>query len=164
MHLEIRAAAVAEAPIVSEILTEAAAWLRGRGAPLWSESEVAPPAIAPDVHSGFFFLGWSGPIAVGTMRLTPSDPVFWPEASPGDALYLHRLAVRRSVAGGQVSFALLRWALGHARSRGAAFLRLDCEASRPALRRIYERFGFSFHSERSIGSLIAARYEFRVVQ
>ena len=32
------------------------------------------------------------------MRLIDADPDFWPEAEPGEAVYLHRLAVRRAAA------------------------------------------------------------------
>lgn len=159
MELEVRAAAFAEVALVSEILTEAALWLRERGMVLWAPHEVSASRVAPDVQAGFFFLAWSGRTAVGTMRLTPSDPVFWPEAAQGEALYLHRLAVRRAVAGGLVSSGMLRWAVGHAAACGARSLRLDCEASRSSLRRVYERFGFSFHSECSVGPFVVARYE-----
>jgi GNAT superfamily N-acetyltransferase len=159
MELDIRAAALAEVTLVSEILTEAAVWIHERGMPLWAPDELSASRVAPDVQAGVYFLAWSGPAAVGTVRLTASDPVFWPEAAPGEALYLHRLAVRRAVAGGLVSSGLLRWAVGHAAGRGVRALRLDCEASRPSLRRVYERFGFSFHSERAVGPFVVARYE-----
>ena len=159
MKSEIRAAVLAEVTIVSEILTEAAVWLRERGMPLWAPHEVSASCVAPEVQAGLYFLAWSGSAAVGTMQLTPSDPVFWPEAAQGEALYLHRLAVRRAVAGGVVSSGLLRWAVGHAAACGVRYLRLDCEASRPSLRRVYERFGFSFHSERTVGPFVVARYQ-----
>ena len=93
------------------------------------------------------------------MRLTAADPLFWPEAPHGEALYLHRLAVRRSVSGGRASSALLRWDLAHAGAQPVHFLRLDCEASRAALRRVYERFGFLLHSERAMGASFPARYQ-----
>ena len=161
MGLEIRRADPAETELVSEILTEAAKWLRSSGMTLWPPEQLTPEHTAPDVQAGSFFLAWSGPAAVGTMRLTPSDPRFWPDALPGEAIYLHRLAVRRAVSGGPVSSALMRWAVAHATEEGAAFLRLDCDRERPRLRRVYERFGFSFHSERDMGTLVVARYQLR---
>ena len=159
MESEIRVAAPAEAKLVSGILTEAAGWLEARGIPLWSPQQVSLSAVSPEVRGGLFFLAWVGPVAVGTMRLTTSDPAFWPEAAPGEAVYLHRLAVRRAVAGGGVSSHLLRWAAGHARGLGARYLRLDCETFRQSLRGVYERSGFSFHSERVVGRAIVARYQ-----
>jgi hypothetical protein len=159
MESEIRVATPSEAKLVSDILTEAAARLEGRGIPLWSREQVSLAAISPDVQTGLYYLAWTGPVAVGTMRLTISDPVFWPEAIPGEALYLHRLAVRRAAAGGRASSRLLRWASAHATAVGARYLRLDCEASRHRLRGVYERFGFQYHSERVVRRAVVARYQ-----
>jgi hypothetical protein len=159
MAAEIRIAAFSEASLVSEILGEAAGWLESRGVPLWSPEQVSLAAVSPDVQCGRFFLAWTGPAAVGTMRLTTSDPAFWPEAAPGAALYLHRLAVRRQAAGGQVSFDLLRWARARAASLGARYLRLDCETCRHELRGVYERFGFQYHGERSVRNVLVTRYQ-----
>jgi len=159
MESEIRIAAPFEAKLVSEILTEAAGWLEGRGMPLWSRQQVSLAAVSPEVQGGLFFLAWVGPVAVGTMRLTKSDLAFWPEAAPGEALYLHRLAVRRVAAGGRVSSDLLRWAAGRATALGARYLRLDCETFRHRLRGVYERFEFQYHSERTVGAAVVARYQ-----
>jgi GNAT superfamily N-acetyltransferase len=159
MESEIRIAAPSEAKLVSEILTEAAGWLAGRGIPLWSPEQVSVAAVSSEVQGGLFYLAWAGPAAVGTMRLTTSDPAFWPDATPGEALYLHRLAVRRAVAGGQVSSELLRWAASHAAAIGARYLRLDCETFRRSLRGVYEQFGFQYHSERVVRRAVVARYQ-----
>ena len=40
------------------------------------------------------------------------------------------------------------------------YLRLDCDASRPKLRRLYEELGFEFHSFRQVGAYYVARYEY----
>ncbi len=159
MAFEIRVAAPREATVVSEILTEAASWIRALGDPLWAPEQLTVEQLAPDCEAGCFFLAWSERTAVGTMRLADSDPLFWPDAVAGDAVYLHRLAVRRIASGGEVSSALLGHAAQCALKRGARFLRLDCEVSRPRLRRVYERFGFAFHSERTVRGVHVARYE-----
>jgi hypothetical protein len=39
-------------------------------------------------------------------------------------------------------------------------LRLDCEASRPRLRAVYEGFGFRHHSDRQVGPYFVSRYEY----
>jgi GNAT superfamily N-acetyltransferase len=122
MAVEIRAARSTEAPVVSEVLSEAAVWLQDQGNPLWALDQVSVEQVAPDCEAGSFFLAWLGPAALGTMRLTDSDPHFWPEASSGEAVYLHKLAVRRSAAGGRVSSALLEHAAHIARRRRAPYL------------------------------------------
>jgi hypothetical protein len=57
---------------------------------------------------------------------------------------------------------MLEAAREEVRSRGKTWLRLDCDATRPKLRRVYEDSGFQLHSERKIGPYLAARYECRV--
>ena len=159
MSIEIRRASEPEAFLVSEILGEAVTWLQRRGVPMWTPDDVSVRGVEDDVNAGNFFLAWSDQVAVGTMCLTNSDPLFWPDALPDEAVYAHRLAVRRAQSGGHVSSVLLRWAVDQARARGVLYLRLDCEASRQSLRRIYERFGFSYHSDRAVGSFVVARYQ-----
>src|SRR5262245_49078592 len=82
MESEIRIAARSEAKLVSEILTEAAGWLEARGIPLWSPDQVSVRAVSSEVQGGLYFLAWLGGVPVGTMRLTASDPAFWPKPSP----------------------------------------------------------------------------------
>jgi len=159
MELQIRAATLREAAAVSQILTEAAVWLRELREPLWDLDQLTVDRVAPDCDAGLYFLAWSGATAVGTMRLGDSDPLFWPEASADRAVYLHRLAVRRAAAGGGVSSALLRHAARIADVRGARYLRLDVEAGRSKLREVYERFGFEFHSDHAVGGVRVARYQ-----
>jgi GNAT superfamily N-acetyltransferase len=130
--------------------------------PMWRTDELVPERIADDVTAGLFAIAWSEAQAAGVMKFQLEDPLFWPDMPPGSAAYLHRLAVRRSFAGGGVSTALLEWAVGETRRHRRPCLRLDCEASRTRLRAVYERFGFRYHSERQVGPYFVARYEYPV--
>lgn len=158
-NVEIRPSTARDAPCVSEVLVEATEWTRELGHQLWTSQQLSVDEVSPDCAAGLFFVAWSGPVALGTMRLTESDPLFWPNAPKGEAIYLHRLAVRRSAAGGSVSTALLSHAVEVAGARGAAFLRLDCESNRPRLCQVYERFGFVFHSHRTVRGVHVVRYQ-----
>jgi GNAT superfamily N-acetyltransferase len=155
----LRTARADEVTLVSSILNEAAAWLEARGEPLWQENELATSALTPDVASGLYVLALSESEPVGVLRFTLEDPLFWPEAAPGEAAYVHRLAVRRAWAGGATSKSMLMWAASEAKRLGCAHLRLDCVASRRKLRAIYERFGFRYHSDHRVGPYLVARYE-----
>lgn len=148
-----------EVASVSSILLEAAAWLQERGIPMWRGDELSPERIAADVTEGDFFLARCGEEAAGTIKFQLQDTVFWPDTPAAEAAFVHRLAVRRAFAGGQLSALLLNWAAGRARSAGRRFLRLDCEASRPSLRAVYERCGFQHHSDRQVGPFFVSRYE-----
>jgi GNAT superfamily N-acetyltransferase len=148
-----------EVESVSSVLLEAAAWLQERGIPMWRGDELSAERIATDVADGHFFLAKCGGEAVGAIKFQLEDTLFWPDTPADEAAFVHRLAVRRAFAGGQLSALLLRWAAERAMSLGKRFLRLDCEASRPRLRAVYESCGFQHHSDRQVGPYFVSRYE-----
>lgn len=162
MPLSIRQATPQDIDVVSDILREAAAWLEQSGMPLWRQDELQPDSIAAEVHSGLFFLGECDGEAAGTVRFQLEDKLFWPDVPQNDSAFIHRLAVRRRFAGGEISSALILWAISRTHALGRRYLRLDCEASRPRLQAIYDRMGFRFHSNRQVGSYYVARYEYDV--
>jgi GNAT superfamily N-acetyltransferase len=158
-QLQMRQAMPEDAELVHFILHEAAAWLRDRGTPLWAEDEIAPEVIAREVDAGLYFLAERDGQVAGTLRFQLTDPEFWPDVDEAESAFVHRLAVRRAFAGSGVSTAMLRWAADRARSLGRVYLRLDCEVDRPRLRRMYEDFGFRYHSDRHVDRFSVARYE-----
>jgi GNAT superfamily N-acetyltransferase len=162
MGTSIRQATTHDLEIVSGILLEAAQWLNDTGKPMWRDDELKPERITSDVTAGLFFLAESDGEAAGTVRFQLEDPQFWPDVYRHNSTYIHRLAVRRKFAGGDVSTALLQWAVERARSLGRRYVRLDCEASRPRLRAIYDHFGFIHHSDRKVGPYFVSRYEYDV--
>jgi GNAT superfamily N-acetyltransferase len=164
MQLSIRPAEPPDITIVADILREAARWLEESGMAMWCQDELLPGNIAADVHSGLFFLaGWDGEPA-GIIRYQLEDRLFWPDVPQDDSAFVHRLAVRRRFAGGEVSSALLLWAIARTYSLGRRYLRLDCEASRLRLRAVYERIGFRFHSNKQVGPYFVARYGYDVLE
>jgi GNAT superfamily N-acetyltransferase len=162
MQLSIRQALPQDLDSVSDILTEAARWLEKSGIALWRDNELSAGSIAADVHSGLYFLAECDSEPAGTIRYQLEDKLFWPDIPQEDSAFVHRLAVKRRFAGGDVSSALLLWAIARTHALGRRYLRLDCEASRPRLCAIYERMGFRFHSNKQVGPYFVARYEFDV--
>jgi len=163
-RLKIRQAMQRDIDTVVDILGEAARWLENRGMAMWQENELSPEVIAAEVNSGLFFLAeWDGEPA-GTIRYQLEDPLFWPEVKRHDSAFIHRLAVRRRFAGGDVSSALILWSISHTQKLNRRFLRLDSEVFRPRLRAIYERIGFRFHSYKQVGPYHVARYEFDLLE
>ncbi|MEY2932511.1 MAG: hypothetical protein RL033_3260 [Pseudomonadota bacterium] len=157
--IEMRFARATEAELVSSVLVEAATWLAQRGAPLWPIEQLDAAAIATDVAAGHFALAMVDTEVVGTARFTLDDPECWPDAVPGVAAYVHRVAIRRAWAGRGLAGAVLSWCSKQAQDLGCSYLRLDCDAGRWKLRTLYEGLGFRFHSERSVGHHTVARYE-----
>jgi GNAT superfamily N-acetyltransferase len=163
VSVDVRAATIDEAPLVADILAEASAWVDSLGGnEMWRLDEISPSRLAADVATGLFFVAWCGGEAAGTLRFQLEDLEFWPDDPGTRAAYIHRLAVRRRFAGGTVSRALMEWAVRQARAAGRAVLRLDCDVERTALRAVYERFGFQYHSDRRVGPYVVARYEYPV--
>lgn len=81
-----------------------------------------------------------------TVCLQWADPTFWPGADD-DAVYVHRLAVKRSYAGRGIGERLLDWAAERAVEAGRAFVRVDCMTENAALRRYYEVLGFQHRGD-----------------
>jgi GNAT superfamily N-acetyltransferase len=162
MRVVVRLALPGDTDVVVAVLHEAAAWLDAREESLWPADLLAEASIAADVDAGLFWMAEVDGVPAGVARLQPSDPDFWPDVPDGTSLFLHRLAVRRAVAGQGVSTALLRFAVERTRALGLESLRLDCVADRPKLRAIYERFGFLHHSDRQVGPYFVSRYVYDV--
>jgi GNAT superfamily N-acetyltransferase len=163
MYISIRQATIQDTLIVSDVLLEAASWLQQRGIPLWHDSEVSPASISKDVANGLYFIAELAGEPVGTIKFQLEDFLFWPDISQEDSAFIHRFAVRRRYSGGKVSSALLTWAIEHAQTLGRRYLRLDCDASRPRLKAVYERFGFRHHSDRQVGAYFVSRYEYEIL-
>jgi GNAT superfamily N-acetyltransferase len=136
--------------------------LEQSGKAMWQDGELVPSRIVADVDAGLFFIAECDGEAAGVVKFQLEDREFWPDVSQSQSAFVHRLAVRRRLAGGRISSTLLSWAVERARSFHRSYLRLDCATSRPKLRAVYERFGFVYHSDRKVGPYLVSRYEYRV--
>jgi GNAT superfamily N-acetyltransferase len=129
---------------------------------MWVEGELDEHHVRAEVDAGMFVVAEDNRTVVGAIRFQLEDQLFWPDVDGADSAFVHRLAVRRSHAGRGISTALLQWAVNRARTLGKRCLRLDCDADRPRLRALYERFGFRLHSYRQVGPYYVSRYELQV--
>lgn len=122
---------------VLRVLDEAAGWLRGRGIEQWPSRFEASWVEGAIGRGETWLVEVAGQVAA-TVTLDWSDAVW--TGIPGNAAYLHRMAVcRRSAGTGAV---ILTWAADVARQHGRDALRLDCVASNERLRAYYEAAGF----------------------
>jgi GNAT superfamily N-acetyltransferase len=112
-----------------------------RGGCAWPQDTIGNPVVATWIARDEVF-GWiEGATLLASMLLQTEDATHWPDDGLGDALYLHKLAVRRSEAGRGLGVALVRFAEETARERGVPFLRLDTAPDGP-LPAYYARLGF----------------------
>jgi GNAT superfamily N-acetyltransferase len=157
-RVNVRPARPEEVAIVLDVLADASAWLQARGIKQWPERFDAS-WVMPAIERGETWLAEAEREVVGTLVVEWEDELCW-AGYPADAGYLHRLAVRRreSGLGGQ----LLRWAEEHTAAAGKPFLRLDCVAWNDPLRAYYERAGYEYVGDVTVGPYTQARYEKRV--
>ena len=146
LSLEIAPAREADLLVVSEILTEAAHWLIDRGEPLWQPEDLVPARLRSQLQEGSLHVARHAGETVATIAFQWQDRLFWPDVLEGESAFIHRLAVRREVAGTGVAAALIAWAEERAREAGCKWLRLDCSARHEGLGRYYEAAGFERHS------------------
>jgi GNAT superfamily N-acetyltransferase len=158
----IRQATLEDLATVCDILQEAALWLEKRNMKLWGEQEISPKVVRSDIQSNSFYIAFCENYAAGVVKFQTEDLVFWSDIPHQDSAFIHRLAVRRSFAGGLVSTALMKWAINYSRQLGKRYLRLDCDVARHSLRSVYEKFGFRHHSDIRVGSYFIARYEYEI--
>ena len=164
VSVTVRQAQASDAGIIQEMLEEAAQWVDALGVVMWDEGELVAGRVEAEISAGLFFVGEVGGEAAGTLRFQIEDRLFWPDLMQDDSAFIHRLVVRRRYKGLGVSTALMEWAASRARAMRKRYLRLDCDASRGKLRRLYEGFGFRFHSFRQVGVYYVARYEYSLTQ
>ena len=138
--------------VASAIVREAAIWLAATGREMWGPEDYT-------IEAGEVYLAKVDDEPVGVMILQWEDPYYWPDVPSGESAFVHRLAVRRSVAGKGVSHALLEWAKRSARGAGRKYLRLDCDPERPRLCAFYESAGFVRHSVTTIEGYVVVRYQ-----
>lgn len=132
------------------------------GRTLWPPASVTPERLARHYPAPSWHVAWRGGAAVGAFSLLESDPPFWPDDPPGEALYLHKLAVHPTCQGQGLAHTLLEHAVQVTRESGRPWLKLDTAASRPALRGLYETFGFEPVDEREVFDFRVVRYRLPV--
>jgi len=143
-----------------DILREASSWTSTFGHPIWppesfSDEEQRAIALAGEQIGGF-----EESRMVACMRLHERDGLYWPDDPPGEALYLHKLAVRRASSGRGWSARMIAWAVAECRRRRARVLRLDTLAN-DKLPRHYETLGFELvdRTQQTVGAIPIVRMQ-----
>jgi GNAT superfamily N-acetyltransferase len=162
--LEIGPAAPADVAEIAQVLQAAARWIETWRGRLWDPDLLGEDFVAPVVARGEFLVARAQGAIAGVAIVEPEDPLFWPDRPPGEAGYLHKLAVSRDYAGRGVSGALIEASAARVVGWGRGLLRLDCH---PDLARVYEGFGFRPIDRREVehpqsGRITVARMERRL--
>lgn len=121
-----------------EIIKEAAIWLEKKKERLWFPSDIDKEKISNDKDE--FIVLWEKDISVAAMILNDDDNGLWGDRKK--ALYLHKLAVKRAFAGQGYSRKMIEYAIDYCEKKEISFLRLECDAKRKKLCKLYEKSGF----------------------
>jgi GNAT superfamily N-acetyltransferase len=158
--VNVRPATPADVAVAAEILDEATAYVRALGFAQWPVP-FPQHELAQRIERGELYMVEVEGEAAATLTLLWDDPFFWGERPP-DAVYLHKLAVRRAFAGRGLGAAVVEWVDEHAASVGREYVRLDCQRDDPGIREYYERLGFEHCGDKDDDSRFAvALYERR---
>ncbi len=136
--------------VICSILQEASNWCNENGISNWSKEELTWEGLNKYYNCDEFYLGYVGNEAISVMVLLDYDSKFWGKIPKGESIILHKLAVRRSVAGQGVSIKMINYAKERAKSIGVNTLRLDTIKDRYKLRELYEKQGFKLSHEMTI--------------
>jgi predicted N-acetyltransferase YhbS len=158
--VNVRLATAGDISVIASMLDEATAFVKTKGRDQW---RVPFPRreLREAVGRGELYVVHLDREPAATFTLLLDDPFFW-GARPPDAVYLHKLAVRRVFAGRRLGEQIVEWVLRDALGRGRDFVRLDCQRDLPGIRDYYERLGFRLAGEKEKGQRAWALYERRV--
>jgi hypothetical protein len=95
----IRPVEPAETQEIRRLLHDVALWSETFGQPVWREEEIDRCTGAASMPHGRWFGAFDRQGLVACMRIDTADPVHWPDDLPGDAVYVHKIAVARRAAG-----------------------------------------------------------------
>jgi GNAT superfamily N-acetyltransferase len=140
------------------VLLEVVRWLENKGELLWTPEQVGPSRLEKHVVDRELYVARLNGAVVGTFLLQWQDRFAWPDVPQSESAFIHKLAVRRDVAGSGAALEMLRWAADRAAGEGRRYLRLDC-VPRAKLCAFYEAAGFRRHSEVQRGRFMLVRYE-----
>ena len=157
--MNVRAATTEDAELVASLIDDATLWVQELGYPQWP-FPFPRDEVAGAIERGEVYLAEVDRSLVATITILSDDPVYWGKRPP-DALYVHKLAVRRDHAGRGIGAGLVEWAAAQARAAGRSFLRLDCLRDDPGIRAYYERLGFEHRNDfgDEVRGLLLSLYE-----
>ena len=150
-NITIKQAREADIPVLESILLDTVKWLDELGQSLWYSEDMTWSKLSESYQIHDFYIAFSNGVPAGCMSLTDYDPFFWPDINKGEALFIHKLAVTKTARKSGVADKLIDFAKSECIARHIPTLRLDCDATRPKQRAVYERNGFICVEEKKMG-------------
>ncbi|MCL1859226.1 MAG: GNAT family N-acetyltransferase [Oscillospiraceae bacterium] len=141
--IEIKQAQEKDIPVLENIYIDVVNWFESINMPIWSKERVSWEGLSKEFAIEDFYIAYINNNPAGCMALQDFAPFFWTDLiKKGEALFLRRLAVKRFASGQNFSKYLLEYAVNKCREKNIKFLRLDTDARKEKLNKIYQDFGF----------------------
>lgn len=125
------------------VMREVAEWGRNKGFRVWLDEWLTKEElITPDAQPENFYIGKLGQKTACAFILQWKDSEYWADAEQNEAVYLHKLCVRREFAGRDMTKAVVEAIKKLCKEKGIKYIRLDTALDERTVRKIYLRSGF----------------------
>lgn len=125
------------------VMKEVAEWGRSQGFRVWLDEWLTPEELLTDeVRPEHFCIGKVNGETACAFILQDSDVGYWGVRPENEAVYLHKLCVRRAFAHQDMTKAVVEAIKEECRKRGVKYIRLDTGLDEKVVRKIYLRAGF----------------------
>lgn len=161
---KVRLATNEDVPLIIEMLTNAAGWLKDNGIDQWSylhsgkENHAIEAAVKNETT---YVVEDTNGNLVASFNLSSVqnswDKELW-GTTTNSCLYLHRLVVAHTEHNKRIGSRLLKWMLENIQMRKGC-LRLDCVGHNQVLNRFYQDAGFEFIGSHDMGGDLFSKYE-----
>ncbi len=124
------------------IVQEVGQWLVESGQMLWGPETLTADHLIDEYTRGNCYVMYADNEPAATFILQWQDPLYYADVPPNTAGLIHKVAIRRRFAGQNLFQPMLDFCQAECLKRGIHEIQLETDATRPALMRFYERYGF----------------------
>ncbi|MNZ74081.1 Acetyltransferase (GNAT) family protein [compost metagenome] len=139
---QIRQANSHDFDLIRSLLIEAASWMGTLSFQQWKPEQFTVEEVQSYFNSRDIYILCSNQEAVGMCTIQDNDPGYWGHLNEPGYSYLHRLTLRTSYRGKNLSKEIIYWAARRSKEQNRKGLRLDTAAQNVKLNSLYQKLGF----------------------
>lgn len=124
------------------LLREVEQWLTANQLSMWALDSLTSENLIDDYTRDNCYVLYIDEVPAATFILQWNDPLYYPDVPANTAGFIHKVAVRRLFSGQNLFTSILDFCRQRCLDRHIHSLQLETDATRPALMRFYERYGF----------------------
>jgi GNAT superfamily N-acetyltransferase len=124
------------------ILREVGQWLTETNQEMWQLDTLTPENLFDDFTKGNCYVMYAEGEPAATFILQWKDPLYYADVPDNTAGFIHKVAIRRKFAGQDFFAHMLNFCRNECIKRNIYEIQLETDATRPALMRFYEKYGF----------------------